>query len=295
MMDQNNFLLLEGLIRTFKNENEITNLDDSELFEIFSMYNLTKDFELTISELNECVVDGSLDGGIDGFVLLINGKYVYSLEDIGDIKFSETTNINVFIIQVKCGQTFKEDVLNNLHISLPLILDLSLSYDGLSKRFNNSVLEKIMIFRDLWDKSAKHRCTFRLNYYYVSKGDAKQLNDPIKSKRDQILEMSKDKIYGATINFDFIGARELLDLHNKLITYRLSINFKETPLPISFNKEIGFIGAATLYDYYNLIVDERNTIREHIFEDNIRHFQGNVDVNKKIAKRSCTHIIELVS
>ena len=115
-MDQNNFLLLEGLINAFLNDNEITNLEDSEIFEIFSAYNLTKDYELTISELTEGIVDGSLDGGIDALLLLINGRYVYSLEDISDTKFSDNTIINAIIIQAKGGQTFKEDVLNNLYI-----------------------------------------------------------------------------------------------------------------------------------------------------------------------------------
>lgn len=284
-MDQNNFLLLESLIKAFLIDNVITNLDDGEIFEIFSAYNLTKDYELTISELTESIVDGSLDGGIDAFLLLINGKYVYSLDDISDIKFSDHTIINAIIIQAKSGQTFKEDALNNLHISLPLILDLSLSHEDLLKRFNAELTEKIITFRDLWGKSAKYRCKFQLDYYYVSKGDTKQLNKQILSKRDQILKMSSDKVVVATIGFEFIGARELLDLYKKTSTYRLAINFKETPLPISFNStEIGFIGAVTLRDYYCLIVDERNAIREHIFEDNIRHFQGNVDVNKKIAQ-----------
>ena len=152
-MDQNNFLLLESLIKAFLNDNEITNLEDSEIFEIFSAYNLTKDYELTISELTESIVDGSLDGGIDALLLLINGKYVYSLEDISDTKFSDNTIINAIIIQAKGGQTFKEDALNNLYISLPLILDLSLSQEDLSKRFNEGLAEKIMTFRDLWGKS----------------------------------------------------------------------------------------------------------------------------------------------
>jgi hypothetical protein len=258
-------------------------LEASEVFEIFAAYNLTKDFELTISELTESIVDGSLDGGIDAFISLINGKYVYSLEDISDIKFSDNTVIKIFIIQAKSSQTFREDTLNNLHMSLPLMLDLSQANEDLLKRFNGELVEKIMVFRDLWEKSARYHCKLYLNYYYISKGDTNCLNKQIKSKRDQILKISNDKIYGAIINFEFIGAKELLDLNNKTPTYRLAINFKETPLPISFNKsEIGFIGAVTLNDYYSLVIDENGVIREHIFEDNIRHFQGDVDVNKKI-------------
>ena len=55
-MDQNNFLLLESLLKAFLIDNMINNLEDSEIFEIFSAYNLTKDYELTISELTESIV-----------------------------------------------------------------------------------------------------------------------------------------------------------------------------------------------------------------------------------------------
>ena len=45
--------IVQLLIKAFLIDNEITNLEDSEIFEIFSAYNLTKDYELTISELTE--------------------------------------------------------------------------------------------------------------------------------------------------------------------------------------------------------------------------------------------------
>lgn len=284
-MNQNDYLLLESLIKAFLKDNEIANHEESEVLELFSVYNLTKDYELTISELNESIVDGSLDGGIDAFILIINGKYIYSCEEISDILFSENTTINAIIIQAKSGRSFSEDVLNNLYISLPIILDLSHPHKDLLKRFNPKLAEKILTFRELWGKSAEYRCKIQISYFYVSKGDTKQLNRQILSKKDQILKISNEKIYGATIEFKFIGSRELLDLYMKKPTYRLAINFKETPLPISFNDtEIGFIGVVTLKEFYHLIVDESDNIMEHIFEDNIRHFHGNNDVNKKIAK-----------
>jgi len=54
----------------------------------------------------------------------------------------------------------------------------------------------------------------------------------------------------------------------------MSICFKEN--------QIGYIGTVNLSKFLIFLLNEDNKLRENIFESNIRHFQGNVEVNKAI-------------
>jgi hypothetical protein len=59
--------------------------------------------------------------------------------------------------------------------------------------------------------------------------------------------------------------------------------FKEIPGSISYAKGgIGYVGAVKLSDYISFISDDEGNIREDLFDSNIRHYQGEVDVNNKI-------------
>ena len=64
---------------------------------------------------------------------------------------------------------------------------------------------------------------------------------------------------------------------------RLSIEFKDRPLTTEFDDfGIGYIGTVKLANYKQFLKAENGDIRDDLFESNIRHFQGLVDVNKKI-------------
>lgn len=83
--------------------------------------------------------------------------------------------------------------------------------------------------------------------------------------------------------FNLYSATEILKLYQKTKSYQLDLVFKENPESIQFVKgELAYVGVVLLRDYYSFIVNKSGNIREHIFESNVRHYQGNVDVNKKI-------------
>jgi hypothetical protein len=79
------------------------------------------------------------------------------------------------------------------------------------------------------------------------------------------------------------SAEELLSLHSEKAEVHLELKFKEQPSTIDYKgSNIGYIGVVKLPDYYDFITDDHGVIRESIFEENVRHYQGDVDVNKKI-------------
>jgi hypothetical protein len=86
-----------------------------------------------------------------------------------------------------------------------------------------------------------------------------------------------------TVSFSLFSAKEINELYQKSIPTTLQLKFRENPIPISYTQdEFGYVGVVALRDYYDFITDEEGKIKEQIFESNVRHYQGNVDVNNKI-------------
>lgn len=283
----NNKLLLNECIQEFKEKNEL-DLKDDEIMEIFSSLYITSELDPSYSEIEETIVDGGADGGIDSFIIFLNDRNIITVEQVNEIKFNENTQVKIFISQAKLEDSFKENSLDKLYISLPFILDLELDEDRLLERFNPRLVEKILLFRMVWKLSIRKKSKFVLNFTYSCKADSININGAFRSKVDQIIQLTKDKINIGSVNSNLYSSKELINLYSKPQHTELDLIFKETPMAIqgSTPEESGYIGVVSLRDYYNFIVDgEENKIREYLFESNIRHYQGDTaDVNEKIAE-----------
>ena len=66
----NNKIILNGCIDQFKAQNELTT-SDSDTFELFSLSQITKDFDLTFETIQDSIVDGGNDGGIDSILVQV--------------------------------------------------------------------------------------------------------------------------------------------------------------------------------------------------------------------------------
>ena len=76
-----------------------------------------------------------------------------------------------------------------------------------------------------------------------------------------------------------MGDKELLNRYNERPSYTVRMEYQESAT--SGNSHVALV---KLKDYYDLIVDENGRLRRHLFEWNVRDYQGNVEVNKGIRK-----------
>lgn len=280
----NNSLLIADCLEEFKTTNEYNNLADSEAFELFSMLQITKESETSYEEISECIVDGGLDGGIDSFLILVNDKAVNSIDAWENTKIIDKTEIKIYIAQSKYESSFKEDPINRLQSSMPLILELEIGERELLTRFNSDLVEKILLFREVWRTAIKRKAKLSLSYIYACKAEEICFNTAFSSKKDQLLDITKRLMSIANVNFIPYSSKELLELYHKQPLPQLELIFQENPIPVPFKTdEYGYIGIVSLNDYFKFIMDGNN-IRENIFENNIRHYQGEVDVNNNIAE-----------
>lgn len=277
----NNNIILDGCIEEFKNENELE-VKDSELFELFCLAQVSKHVDLTFDDLEDSIVDGGQDGGIDSIMLLLDDDYVQDTDSINGFKFSSNTKFQIIISQAKAEKNFKETAIDKIITSFPILLDLEQDEEKLSKRFNPALVAKILTLREIWLKTVMKGGSIGIDINYFCKANEVQTNEAYNSKVSQLKDILCEKINGSKVNFENHSSKELLDLYQKQKPTRLELNFKEVPITTKFNDGYGYAGIVSIKDYYNFITDDDDNILENIFESNIRHYQGDVDVNNKI-------------
>jgi hypothetical protein len=279
----NNQIVLQGCLKEFIEHNEL-DCSEQEAFEVFSILQLTKKLDLTYDEVLNSIVDGGSDGGIDVFMILVNDVVVYSFDQLDDIKITKKTDIKLYILQNKYKSKFEEKALDRLYISMPLIFNLDITEDELLQRFNPKLVELILIFKAIWLKGVVKKVIPEIKFGYLCKADTVNFNKAFESKMKQIINISNESIKGSKISFDLYSSSEINEMYREVIESEKLLIFKENPMPIEFNNEqYGYIGIVQLSNYYDFITDDNNNIIETMFENNVRHYQGNVEVNKKIA------------
>ena len=281
-----NKVILNACIKQFSLQNGFDILPDDEKFEYFCALQLTKNSETSFTEIENAIVDGGSDGGIDSFLVLVSDKCLSTIEDFQDVKITERTHIEIFFIQSKLGDSFKESAIDRVIASFPFILNLKLNTKSLISHFNPDLVEKIELFRALWKESAVKRARLSIHFRYCAMAETNEINIQIENKRQLLQQSIKNVIPHAEIDVSLLSARELLELYQQKTIETLELPFAENPTPVILTKEkYGYIGVVKLTDYLEFITDPQTMqIREPIFESNIRHFLGEVDVNKKISE-----------
>ncbi len=279
----NNKIILNGCIDAFKAENELeTNTSDT--FELFSLAQITKTYDLAFEDIENSIVDGGNDGGIDSIIAIVDDFVPLTVDDISDINFTRKTNVVLIITQCKKENSFKEIVLDKIITTLPELFNLEKSEAALLIRFNNDLVDRALMAREIWRKCTIAGGKLKVTFNYCAFAETIEVNSVFEAKIDQLKNLAKANFIGAEVNYVNYSSDELLKLYQAHKTQRFSIKYKENPFSTSYlDHGIGYVGTVKLADYKAFLMDEDDqTIREDLFESNIRHFQGLVDVNKKI-------------
>ena len=227
-------------------------------------------------QIEDGIVDGSDDGGIDAVYLFVNGQLV---EDDSELTNSDNVEVELEIIQAKHESGFKELAIQRLLDHLPILLSLDESVQS-AVEFNPRVLERFESFRTTYLRAAQRFPKLEINIRYATKSheDAHE-KVQIKGRRleTKISEMFSDVI----VKVDLIGAKDLnfRARQRKSITSTLRISEG----PISAEKG-GLICLVSLFDYFNFIVDDEGRLRDEIFEENVRDYEGATIINRGIAE-----------
>lgn len=275
------------LMRIFEawRSDTLADLTESIAFEIFSSELALRSYGLSLDEVKSGIVGGGQDGAIDSIYVFFDDALIDEDSDVVSSSsrpsdFGEDRPLELWIIQAKRTPGFSEEAVDKLENTLRRLLDLSQPLEELSVLYNTAVLNRIGLFRTAWEKLLTRRPRISVNVVYAAPGDRNNVTPQVEAKVNELRLVIRNAVPdAASVDVELLGHRELLSRYNERPSYRLPLKYQE-----SATSGKSHVALVKLGDYYELIVDENGRLRRHLFEWNVRDYQGKVSVNQEIRK-----------
>ncbi len=274
-MPSNDRIILDQVLEQ-QRESVAPSLNAATYFEIFTAEQILKDYDLSYDEIESGIVAGGGDGGIDTFHAFVNGELIQEDTDVTDLK--RNIHINVVLLQAKTGTGFSEDAMDRFAAAAEELFDLAKQLTSLTTVYNLRLLDAANNFRRVYQVLAAKFPRLSVRFCYATKGD--QVHPNVTRKVSRIETAIKQHFSSAEFEFNFFGARELLDLARR--TRTTSYELKVAENPISATGDVAFVCLVSIKDFFRFITDSHGHIVRHIFEANVRDYQGKTQVNEQI-------------
>jgi hypothetical protein len=269
----NDQIILGQIIKSkcAESENELT---ESEYFEIYTASEILKNHDLSYDDVKYGIVGDGGDGGIDSIFTFLNGELVK--EDTSINKNQKKNVIELKIIQSKTSSSFKEDSITKFRESAEDLFNLANEPNDYSKRYNQDLIDKVVIFRNVYESLAAFFPTLEISYYYATQGN--EVHPNVSGKVQKLREDINKLFGGASFDFEFIGAKKLLELTRDIPSTSRKLEIAESPISTESGS---YVCLVSLSKYFEFICDA-GSISRSIFESNVRDYQGSVVVNTGI-------------
>lgn len=274
-MPNNDQVLLKELLRQEADECQEA-FTESEFFEFYSAVQILKEYELSYDEVKAGIAGKSLDGGVDSVYVFVNGDLIKEDSNVKE-KYKKNPDIELVIIQSKKENGFNEDVLLKLSRLCKNLLDLEFDRKKFSGRYNEAVLSTFELFKDTYVSLLTKHPSLKISFYYASMG--KDVHPNTRKQADELIHDVKVMLPLSDVVVNFFGAKELLALSQERPNEHFTLPTITNPLSTSENI---FIALSNIRDYFKFITDKNGKLLRHIFESNVRDYQGKTNVNKEI-------------
>ncbi|MBC8279108.1 MAG: AIPR protein, partial [FCB group bacterium] len=251
-MSSNQQIVLNTILEQKRKEMDET-LPESFFFNLFVVDQVLKDYELSYDEINEGIVEGGCDGGIDALYTFVNGDLIQRDSDLIDVK--RNAKIELFIIQSKSQTGFGETPIEKCNSSAIDLFNLGNELDGLRAVYNNNLLTNIGVFRNQYLKTISKFPVIEINYIYASKGI--EVHNNVKRKVAILENTVKGQFSSAMFSFEFLTADRLLELNRKDKIESKGMLLKDNPIS---TQDGGYIALVPIKSFLDFISDENGDI-----------------------------------
>ncbi|MFD9598473.1 AIPR family protein [Kitasatospora sp. NPDC059973] len=263
-------------------EQNAGHMSDSDAWEVFLSWLLLREKEVTLDAISDGIVDGSNDGGVDAIFTLLEGSVLPLDHQVVESQqaakeLPEGLELTLFVIQSKFSKSFAQTTISALQSVLPSALDLGTDLDSLSDELNHQVREKLFVFRSAYKHLLVKRPKVQVNVIVGTRGLSTEINSNVSSRADRLREEIFHKLPSAEVNVAMLGAEELWRMYDTREAETLTLECDEV-----LTSGESYVALARLSSFIKLISDEGLGLRRHLFDANVRDYQGQVAVNKEI-------------
>ena len=250
-------------------------VSDDDYFLISSVDTVLRHRGLSYQQVEDGLTEGANDGGIDAVYVFLNGLPV---ED-DSTPASANSHLELEIIQAKNERGFKETPFQRLVDHLPVLLQLEETPE-MRTEFNQRLLDRFEIFRSTFLRASGRFPNLSVRVRYVTKS-VDPPNDKVNLKASRLMDKVRESFREADVDVDFVGAAELNSRARERLTTVL--NLKITEGPMSADKG-GLVCLISLDEWFAFITSPDGRLRDEIFEENVRGYEGSTTINKSIAE-----------
>lgn len=261
-----------------------TPLPDDVAFEVFAAGTVLGSFNLSDEEVAAGCMGGGLDGGIDAAYTFLDGQLLDEDSDLLADGFNardirKGAELSLWLIQAKRTESFGEDAFNRVRASTEKLLELKYTDDQLAATYSADVIARLRLFTRAWTVLAVRSPRTSITFAYVSRGDSSSTSKGVQQKQADLDTHLKTLVPGSVVDVQIVGARELWQLASATPEYDLQLKFRDY-----ISEGDSYAGLVSLPDYFRFISEESGALRGHLFDWNVRDFQGAVTVNRQIQK-----------
>lgn len=271
--------ITSSLLKSFSNIHGLEKDIESVKFENFCAYSVVTNAIRASFDLDAVHTGDGGDCGIDACAIIVNGKLVFDIDEIEELRnTNKYLDVDIIFLQAKTSSSFDSG-----HIG-KFLRGVKGFISSKSKSVKN---EKIKYMMTLWSYiiDNSHYMVNRnpsCQLFYISTGvwcEDVNLKDTINDGVQEIKSLNLLK----EVVFTPYGANEIVSSYRKTLNkLETTINMvQKVTLPEIEGVGQAFLGILPYQEFLKLIQDDNQTIHS-IFDDNIRDFQGENEVNKKI-------------
>jgi hypothetical protein len=221
----NDQIILEQIVKERCSESG-DEMSITEYFELYTASELLKDFDLSYDDIKYGIVGNGGDGGIDSLFIFLNGELV---KEDTPINFNQRKNeIELILIQSKTSFNLKEDAVVKFRETAEDLFNLANNPNDFSKRYNQELIDKAKLFRSIYTGLAKNFPKLTIKYYYATQGD--EIHNNVKGKVEKLQESVNQMFNGSNFNFQFIGAKQLLEITRSVPSTSRALEVSESPI-----------------------------------------------------------------
>ncbi|MFD6609086.1 AIPR family protein [Micromonospora chalcea] len=258
---------------------------DDEAFELFAAEQALTARQLSSEEVAEGVIGGSNDGAIDAIYVFVGGVLLSEDSDVlqdgfSAVKLPRGVKLELWLVQAKRETSFTETAIDKAGSALARLLNLSENEDDLLKLYSPGTVLRTGFFRKALRVLATRHPQVEIHFVYATRGRAtgpNSINTKVEIKARDLEAQLAGVIPGANGRVEFLGAAELWRRANAVPSYTTELTYQENAT--SGNSHVALV---KLRDYLTFLADEDGQLRRHIFDWNVRDYQGDVEVNREI-------------
>ncbi|TLE16160.1 hypothetical protein LS72_004470 [Helicobacter apodemus] len=251
-------------------------LSESQEFEIFSTAMLATTLANKVD--NEILKNTWLNdniSGIDGFFIIVdNALYSVSNYNILFVEGVKFKNVEFCFVETKTSKSVDSSAILKFYNILVSILEKS-------DNCPQYIAQCINAFDD--ESQKQKNATLKVNFYFCTQKTESDISN-LKNNWKETISKNEEKIGEfIEIKTHLIGSEFIRKIYESNRTGQVSISIpKNNLIFISDKCCVGYINALSLLQCISFEDDDLKVLNNNVFEDNIRLFLGDTDINKNI-------------